>query len=124
MKINGVVHVLSCRDEAVSHALHVRQALQLDNYHRFFKLYRDTSEPILRLEAGEPEPVIYINGEAASGALTGPDSVTGEWTFVPTQPLIDGRTYNVTIETESVEGDTQRSSPSIFTVISRVFPIK
>jgi hypothetical protein len=48
-----------------------------------FKLYRDTSEPILRLEAGEPEPVIYINGEAASGALTGPDSVTGEWTLCP-----------------------------------------
>lgn len=30
------------RNEAVAHALQIRQALQLDNYHRFFKLYRNT----------------------------------------------------------------------------------
>lgn len=30
------------RNEAVAHALKVRQALQLDNYHKFFQLYRDT----------------------------------------------------------------------------------
>ena len=32
----------SHRNEAVAHALQIRQALQLDNYHRFFQLYRNT----------------------------------------------------------------------------------
>ena len=31
-----------CRDPAVSHALLVRQSIQLDNYHKFFQLYRIT----------------------------------------------------------------------------------
>jgi hypothetical protein len=30
------------RHEAVSHALQVRQAVQLDNYHKFFQLYKKT----------------------------------------------------------------------------------
>lgn len=30
------------RNPAVAHALEVRRALQMDNYHRFFKLYRST----------------------------------------------------------------------------------
>ena len=30
------------RDPAVSHALLVRQSIQLDNYHKFFQLYRIT----------------------------------------------------------------------------------
>lgn len=34
--------VLTCSNEAVAHALQVRQALQLDNYHQFFRLYRTT----------------------------------------------------------------------------------
>lgn len=36
--------LLSCihRHEAVVHALQIRQALQLDNYHKFFKLYLST----------------------------------------------------------------------------------
>lgn len=30
------------RDPAVAHALQVRQSVQLDNYHKFFRLYHDT----------------------------------------------------------------------------------
>jgi hypothetical protein len=30
------------RDPAVAHALLVRQAIQLENYHKFFQLYRNT----------------------------------------------------------------------------------
>lgn len=31
-----------CSDAAVAHALKVRQAIQLENYHRFFQLYQQT----------------------------------------------------------------------------------
>jgi hypothetical protein len=34
--------VAARKDSAVSHALTIRQAIQLDNYHRFFKLYNQT----------------------------------------------------------------------------------
>ena len=36
------VSLIIYRDPAVSHALKIRQALQQDNYYRFFKLYRET----------------------------------------------------------------------------------
>ena len=40
---NSIVFMtLLNRDAAVSHALDVRKAIQFDNYHKFFKLYKCT----------------------------------------------------------------------------------